>query len=469
MTCRRCLILLGLLLGPAVAASGDAVPAGRSLGVLDNFEAARPGELKLFRQLPGSVIEVIAAPDGDVVEGSRSLRVRIPPTDKAHARPEHQLATINCIYLPPEADAICAKVRVKSGRFTLTFGGPTVYFGNSDVNLEPQTIAGDGKTFLVEWSLHHRPTRNYRRLNAALTYGRDMSFIHYPRWIQEPIRLNLLSPPAGDPGGEFVIDAIELIARGEGRPFPVFADADCVERGAIDFKDGIGSAFTFTLADGRDIRPPARLSHVDADGGKVLRIEAKFVEETSIAGVRVASPPPAETNALAVDLTATHPRRSPIAVDVLLLLASPGTELPAGHSGFDHDLANRPMAGRSYALYHARRSVDSDRIVIPFADFACFFGQGDLKPAMTDNAPVDPSRLLAVGIIVPYGFNSDVSTVTVRKLRWLSVPGEAASLRSYRQPTGKVTITRISEGLYGGIARQEEAGVRPPTPPTPLP
>lgn len=458
------LVFLAGINGGRQARAADSDGQITVLRTLQDFERSKAGPYTTYRQLPESELRIIAVPEPGVLDGGQSLRVRVPPTLKPGDRPEYPLATFDTIYLPPEADAVRATVRATLGSFTLTLGGPTVYFGNSDVYLEPQAIPGDGKTYVVEWSLHHRSSRNFRRLNPSLLYGREMAFFHYPRWIQEPMRLCMLPPPAGDPGGELVIDLVELISRGQGRPFPVIPMADCTERGRIEFNHDIRSAFTFTLAGGRDIRKPMTLSHDTLPSGdKALGIRGRFVEETSVVGIRVGEPPGPPTNALAIDLKAVHEKRSDLVIDLLIVVAEKGLSFPPGVEGFDHDFSNPAMAGKDYAVYHARRPVDPTAagVLVPFADFACFFGQGTFRQAMIDNAPIDPARVIAVGVLVPYGFNSGVSTLTIERLRWLSVPGAADALRSYRQPTGKVSFTRLSEGPYGGTIRQDESDTGP--------
>src|SRR5688572_5039168 len=58
-------LVMGALAGGALAAPSAATEP-RVIAQLDGFESRRAGEVAVFRQLAGSRVEVIAAPDGDV-------------------------------------------------------------------------------------------------------------------------------------------------------------------------------------------------------------------------------------------------------------------------------------------------------------------------------------------------------------------------------------------------------------------
>lgn len=129
-------------------------------------------------------------------------------------------------YLPPEADAVRLRVRVASGRAILTVGGPVSQLGNSDVFCDPQLVeAAPGQGWqTVEFSLNQRLIRNFRRAN----FSAELPVVAYSRWIQEPLYLYLVAPPPQLRAAEetvLFVDQAELLAKGEGRPFPQFAPA----------------------------------------------------------------------------------------------------------------------------------------------------------------------------------------------------------------------------------------------------
>ena len=134
-----------------------------------------------------------------------------------------ELAVISGPYLPPEADAVRMRVRVASGRAIITVGGPVSQIGNSDVYCDPQLAnVADGKAWrTLELSLNRRLVRNFRRPG----FSGDLPAVYYTRWAQEPIRLYLAALPGPlRPAEDTVlfIDRIELLTRGEGKPFPEF-------------------------------------------------------------------------------------------------------------------------------------------------------------------------------------------------------------------------------------------------------
>jgi hypothetical protein len=81
-------------------------------------------------------------------EKHKLLRVRVDDEKllAADALPLLRLAP----FYPPEADALRIRLRVDAGQAVIYVGGPTAYFGNSDVFTEPQTIRAEDPPRWVE-------------------------------------------------------------------------------------------------------------------------------------------------------------------------------------------------------------------------------------------------------------------------------------------------------------------------------
>lgn len=229
----------------------------RVLQVLEDFESG--GRLSNQR-IPGLTFDTT----GEPASGQHSLKITVARDftwrwsgwDGRQDQPLTTLrvATLASPYLPPEADAIRLRVRVLSGRLIIAPGGPVSQIGNSDVFCDPQEVtATDGWTTCT-FSLNHRLMRNFRRPNFTV----DLPVIYYTRWIQEPVYLQLIAPRT--PVGEetvVLIDQVELIATGEGQPFPHFAPGQLTARApVVDFATAAGWTNLFSLAHGYSILKP---------------------------------------------------------------------------------------------------------------------------------------------------------------------------------------------------------------------
>lgn len=255
------------------------------------------------------------------------------------------LCTLSGPHLPPEADAVRLKVKVLSGRAVLSAGGPVNQLGCSDVLCNPQLVeAGDKSSWqTVDISLNAPLTRNFRRAN----FTKDLPVIYYTRWAQEPMSLNMLSMPDGlmpDEDTVLLIDQVELVAKGDGKPFPKFA-ADQVKPVSVvaDFSKPEDRAKVCTFAHGYSISkafeagyrrkdgpvtvqpmpdhirksspfieeegfhyPAPRYSAVEGqDGRQALRAECLWAEEGQIVTVKTAGDP--QANAFRVSLKPHFP------------------------------------------------------------------------------------------------------------------------------------------------------------------
>ena len=207
-----------------MAPGGIRADAGRVIRVLQNFESG-PKTVKTVTP------SITAESSSETSFGSNCLKVTVAkdfkwrwtgwggtqdlPLEMA------RLAVLSCPYLPPETDAIRLRVRLPSGRAILSIGGPVSQMGNSDVFCDPQLIEPSDEWKIIEISLNHRLVRNFRRPN----FTAELPLIYYTRWAQEPVCLYLAAPPEALRTTEDTVlfmDQIELVARGEGKPFPTF-------------------------------------------------------------------------------------------------------------------------------------------------------------------------------------------------------------------------------------------------------
>jgi hypothetical protein len=354
---------------------------GTVIKVLQDFEAKDSA-----RSTPGSAIKVEISKQTDF--GKSCLQVTIPkgfnwrwkgwngtqdmPLNNAF------LATLSGPYLPPETDAVRMKVKVASGRAIIAVGGPVNQIGNSDVYCDPQLIeAGKDKGWqTIEISLNQRLMRNYRRPNFTV----DLPVVYYTRWAQEPFYLYLLALPEKlRPTEETVvyIDQVELIARGEGKPFPkldgsigkdvaMIADFDSekdlaqvssvghgysiikpfefgyrrqADPNARPLPDHIKKSSPFIQEEGTHY-PAPRFSLIKGkSGGKALQAECLWAEEGQITTVKTLGD--AKANAFRLTLKPDYRLMQPIynfkvngkaanVVDFIVFVSPKGSDFPWG-------------------------------------------------------------------------------------------------------------------------------------------
>lgn len=492
--------LCGLWLGSVsltLAADGSAVDRGRVIGVLENFAKLPSGPFQKgfldswrwtdevrARARDSSRLEIVDAPEGK----DKLLRVRIDD-EKVLAGEALSLLRLAPFY-PPEADAVRIRIRVTSGQAVIYVGGPTAYYGNSDVFTEPQTIrAGDQPEWVdVVCNFNHPTWRNYRRSGFSTDAPRN----YYSRWAQEPIGVFV----AAGTHGEFFIDRIEAVALGEGKPFAAFAPDQIRKTKSIaDFEtDQLDRTFSLYMADGeaewfeqswkreKPLRfTPQQLSIVDGgtNGRRSLACTGSTAEEVHCLGIRTGGD--ADANAIAVSLSVAAPDQSntligagPIVpIDFLVLVApaarpfpwqrfAPSEALRAFKGpGFDYQFSYRTIQSYTdvdFAVYQTRRYLKPSEwttLVLPAADFTCIYGHGLYRRRLLDHEPLTCDDVIAVAWLNPWcrvGKRDAQVTTQIDELSFVRVPGSPAEQRSFWQvPDVKKLQHRDSTSPRGRI------------------
>ncbi|QDU97887.1 hypothetical protein [Lignipirellula cremea] len=475
----NCILKNGRFLLPAIlllAALAETCLAAEPqvLGVLRDFERESPGPLKpivYHNWTPEQVananrtggLEVVA----DRSFGSQCCRVSVTPD--LPWGPKGKLVALNLgpDYLPPEADAVRVRVKVLRGEFHLTVGSPTVYFGHSDVSSPLQTVSAGAKGNAdesgwrtLEFSLHQDLQRNFRRAR----FGRTSPVIYYTRWIQEPMYLYV----GKGSQGELLLDQVELISRGEGRPYPTFQADELQPVGEpVDFEQPADRELAFSfLQDPIDLTrppylarptwPPPKIERVaDGETGKFsLAIEQHGTEEVAFAGVKLLGPPAA--NGLTVQLKATHPSIGPtVALDFIVYVA-PSAERAAfpweryappaawqkqPEIAYTYYLSEEATPGVAYGFYHLRRSVPNGEwttLVLPLADFICAYGQEDCQPMFQQQQLLASDTIMALGVVTPFRQRRSPTKILIDHIGFVQAPGSPAEHVSFPQtPVGK--------------------------------
>lgn len=447
-----------------------------ALGMVENFDSMPAGPLQKgfldihrwsedFRQRARAWSSLEVVPEGQ----GKVLRVKVSDSQAFTSGAGSVLRLAP--YFPPEADALRIRVKVLAGQISLYIGGPTAYYGNSDVFTEPQTVRAEAQPGWVEivFNFNHPNWRNYRRSGFSTDAPRN----YYNRWAQEPVGVFL----APDSLGECLIDDIEVVALGEGRPFPNFP-ADQIEPVSIiaDFESGNSvSAFTLYMAAAesewfdeswRRSKPlrfePMQLSVIDAglDGHKALQCRGRTAEEVHCVGVQTSGA--ADANAIRAKLRVEAPGQRNtligageiVPLDFLVFVAptgkvfdwkllAPSPELLAhGSGGFDFNLTHRSIATRTdldFAVYQTRRYIKPggwSSWVLPTADFTCIYGQGSMRERFTRHEPLRSHEVIAIAWLNPWcrsGKRDAVVTTCVDELSFVKVPGSAQEHRSFWQ------------------------------------
>lgn len=461
-----------LALGMSWLHASEAAP----LGMVENFDSAAIGPFQKgfidihrwsedFRQRARAWSSVEVVPEG----GGKALRVKVSDSQAFTSGAGSILRLAP--YFPPEADALRLRLKVISGTISIYCGGPTAYYGNSDVFTEPQTVRAMTKPEWVEVTLHfnHPTWRNFRRSGFSTDAPRN----YYNRWAQEHVGVFL----APDSLGECLIDDIEVVSLGEGKPFPTFAPGQ-VEfvKSIADFEDGkIDRAFTLYMAAAESewfeeswIRSkplrfePMQLSAsgTGLGGKKVLLSQGRTAEEVHCAGVHTSGAAGANAFSLNIRVEAPEQRNTLVGageivpLDFLVFVApagktfdwksvGPSEALRArGGRGFDFNLTHRSIATRTdldFAIYQTRRYLKPGRWsqqVLPMADFTCIYGQGSMRDRFMRHEPLHSHEVIAIAWLNPWcrnGRRDATVTTSIDELSFVKVPGSASDHRSFWQ------------------------------------
>lgn len=460
-----------------VLESFNAIPLGRfQTGFLDSW---RWDEAKRTQARTWSHLEIVEAPDG---EAGRCLRVAV--TDE-QALADGGIALLRLApYLPPEADAIRLRVRVMRGEMAIYAGGPTAYFANSDVFTEPQVARASATT---DWTEVILPLdgplwRNFRRAG----FSTDAPRCYYTRWAQEPMGIFL----SRGSKGEILIDRIDVISRGQGKPFPNFTpDQIQIVQTLADFEDAdLRNTFTCYMAANETewfeeswrrhkplrFEPMLRgLNDGGLTGRRSLEFQGRTAEEVHCAGVRVSGAKAA--SGFAVSMRADAPMRretllggaSIVPMDFLAFVAPADTPFPWSSvaatpeqramrgPGFDYQLAFRAIADRKdlhFAVYQTRRYLkpgEWSRVILPAEDFTCVYGQGSMRNHFINHASLDTAQSIAFTWLPPWcrsGSRDAPVTLQIDQLDLVRLPGDARSQRSFWQLDDVSQIQHRDEG-----------------------
>ena len=429
--------------------------------------------------------------------GGMLWTLRVSP-DIPFKRPYLETLDLGIKYFPPEADAIRMKVKAVSGKMIIGPGGPTAYFGNSDAFLRPVFLdaSKDGSEWrTVEFSLHEGLLRNFRRAG----FSANAPWIYYARWAQEPTRFYVFKGS----GGEIQIKDLEIVTKGIAKPFPVFAEGEVIPVATLaDFQSATAADKAFTAIVGESGKefdlswkpaekiphPPAEIQIADdREAGRVLRSRGLFLEETSAVGVTLSDPADgdgllfrirADTEAANMMLPAVpcqpldfliYEATDPSAFDWQPFSPSRGL-LDGPRKGYDRNLTYdklKGMPGLSLAVYHARRFVPKGQwcdLAIPFADFLCIYGSGDLSASFQKQLAPDPRKLLAAAVLASWPRKGRFETsIDIRKVSLVKFQEVGGSRRSYFQfadPAGNRSV-KSRQGGYSILLAPGETELPP--------
>lgn len=427
------LLLLLLLLLHALLPNSQAETVLATTSDLDGLELFGPRPITSWRWSPQQKADASRFSEMSISsDGSSSpiWKIRVDP-EIPFVLPYLEVLSLGANYLPPEADAIRMKVRAISGTIHLTFGGPTAYFGNSDVFLRPVEITAHQKPSdwaTIELSLHEGLIRNFRRPS----FSRTSPTIHYTRWTQEPTYAYLLRGSAG----EAHITDIEIISHGCSQPFPDIALSQTTNPHPIadlSSKHHTSKLFTALIGDTEtefvsnpDQHPPATIMHfTDPTEGPVAQVKGRFLEEVSAIGVEI--PPDTRGDTLHLRARIDSPIPSRIAPNVpaqpldILLYESPDPSRfngspfvrPTGSAAhdatrFDRNLSHANLLKHQdlpLAIYQARRFTPPATwtdTLIPLEDFVCIHAQGSLTERFQRQLPPQPTHLISVALVPPW-------------------------------------------------------------------
>jgi hypothetical protein len=461
--------------------SFDSIPLGSfQKGFLDTHRWTEE-----IRQQARSWSSLEIVPEGP----GRALRVRV--TDPQVLTPDAKSVARLAPFFPPQADAVRIRLKVVSGQVSIYVGGPTAYYGNSDVFTEPQTIRAAAKPEWVEivCNFNHPTWRNYRRSGFSTDAPRN----YYSRWAQEPMGIYLA------PGslGEILIDRVDLLALGEGKPFAEFTTAQVRQvQDIADFEDGkLDGTFNLYMAAAeaewfeeswRRSKPlrfePMALTVIEGglDGRKSLQCRGRTAEEVHCTGVRTRGADGANAVAITLHVEAPEQRNTLVSagpvvpVDFLIFVAptdapfpwqrfAPSDELRArGGSGFDFQFTHRLISnytGVDLAIYQARRYLkpgEWEKLVLPAADFTCVYGHGSMRERFLEHKPLHSNEVIAVSWLNPWcrAGRRDAPVVTrVDEISFVDVLGSVEEHRSFWQAPDATRLLHRDDGADGRRVR----------------
>jgi hypothetical protein len=422
-------------------------------------------------------------------EGTRSLSINVTEQVPWGVSESLRAMPIGPDLLPPTADAVVIKLRVLEGKVTLSLGGPTIYFGHSDVQTMPVTLSAEQGTGWREItvSLHDGLIRNFRRAG----FGRASPVIYYTRWIQEPMGLYVHRGSVG----RVLIESITLISQGRGKAERAFeAGEKKLEQTISDFTEPASLKQVFTAShESADFQAPAKLSRpnwtppklshdMSDDSAKhqgVLRVVHRGAEEVTFAGIKLSNPDLRERNtnsipsqpepnvldAIAVDLRVTSPLPiEQVSIDWLLYESPVDAPLDFERCqppvewrdkpdrAFDFYLTEKLLQGQSYAMHHARRALPNGqwtRVILPLSDFVCVLSSGTLADKQAKQ--LSPQRDTATALCFTPSFRQhrQPTTIEIDRIQWVRrSSSEPASFRTFPQvDPARVRLVPFGEGV----------------------
>jgi hypothetical protein len=274
-----------------------------------------------------------------------------------------------------------------------------------------------------------------------------------------------------------LVDRIDLVSVGEGKPFVTFAPQQIRPvQPIVDFEDGkrervfnlyMSAAeaewFDESWTRTKPLRfAPMQLSVVakGLDGRKSLECLGRTAEEVHCTGVRTSGAAQANAIAATISVDAPEQRNSllgsgPIVpIDFVVWVAPTGRPFPwprfapseqlRAHSGpgFDYQFTYRTIASYSdvdFAMYHARRYLkpgEWSKLVLPAADFTCVYGHGAMRERFLVHEPLRCGEVVAFAWLNPWcrqGRREAPVTTRIDAISFVQVPGSPAEHRSFWQ------------------------------------
>lgn len=381
------------------------------------------------------------------------LKLSISPDFPWENRPYYRFLSLGINLFPPEADAVVLRVKIIKGSMKIFLGGPTIYFGHSDVFTQPVELKDSSEWQTIEISLHNGLSRNNRRSG----FGKTSPVIYYTRWIQEPLFIYVNKGSHG----EMLISQVELISKGQGNPYFEFTAEEIVKLGnGVDFEDAVDQEKTFTVfileqnqlkAGPEKLRKswtPSTLKIIpDGMSGKnSLETVNDYSEEVSFFGIKVQSPK--DANALVVKLKAENLHTyEDVSLDFAALVTADPEKFPWDNLKPPAEWRNNPKVNFTYFIsrdsikelsfgyYHARRQVKQKTwttLVIPLADFICNYGQMDCEEKFKKQLPLSADSIMAFAITASWRHHRKPTKILIDEIYFARVP-EAKARPSYPQ------------------------------------